>query len=71
MSGALTLIAGLLLVIGWVSTGLWYAPLHGRLQSEPYDPARIDQLITTNWFRTAIWSARGVLALVMVARFDG
>jgi len=56
-------IAGLLLVVGWLATMLWYGPLHGRLVNQPYDAARIDQLIFTNWFRTIIWWIRGALAL--------
>lgn len=66
---AMAFVAGLLLVVAWVGTGVWYAPLHGRLQTEPYDIDRIQLLIRTNWIRTALWTARGVLALVMVARF--
>ncbi|NNE74389.1 MAG: hypothetical protein HKN26_12045 [Acidimicrobiales bacterium] len=54
--------AGVLLAIGWVATGLWYAPLHGQLQSEPHDSANIDRLITTNWLRTALWLARAGFA---------
>ena len=56
-------ISGLLLAIGWVSTLLWFGPFHGRLASEPYDPARIEQLISTNWLRTIIWWARGAFAV--------
>ena len=60
---SLAFVAGALLAIGWVATGLWYAPLHGRLQSEPYDLDRIELLIRTNWFRTLLWLARGGLAV--------
>ena len=56
-------IAGLLLVVAWVLTAIWYGPLHGRLANEPYDPARIDQLISTNWARTFLWWARGAMAV--------
>ncbi len=56
-------IAGVLLAIAWVLTALWYGPLHGRLASEPYDMARIDQLVFTNWARTILWWARGALAV--------
>lgn len=54
-------LSGLLLTIGWISTALWYAPLHSRLQAT-YDLDRINQLISTNWLRTVIWSARALLA---------
>jgi len=54
-------IAGLLLAIAWIATGAWFAPLHGDFQ-QGYDPAKIDQLITTNWLRTLLWAARAALA---------
>jgi len=53
--------SGLLLAIGWVSTALWYGPLHGKF-SGPYDAELISSLISTNWIRTALWSARALLA---------
>lgn len=56
-------IAGLLLVVAWALTAVWYGPLHGRLANEPYDAARIDQLISTNWARTLLWWARGAVAV--------
>lgn len=58
--------AGALLVAGWVSTGLYFAPLHGRLQTGGFTPDLVDRLITTNWFRTGLWSVRGVLALAFL-----
>lgn len=63
---ALAFGAGALLAAAWISTALWYAPLHGRLQGEPYNAASIELLIRTNWIRTALWSARGVLALMLL-----
>lgn len=66
-----TFISGALLAAGWVATAAWYAPLHGRLQSEPYDAARIDQLITTNWIRTLIWLARAGFALWFLWKLIG
>lgn len=66
VSGWLAFGSGLLLVVGWVATGLWYGPLHGRLQTEPYDPALIERLISTNWARTVLWTLRGFLATAML-----
>ncbi|MEM7324525.1 MAG: hypothetical protein AAF531_15655 [Actinomycetota bacterium] len=63
VSARLALLGGLLLVVAWVATGVYYAPLHGELQAGGYDEALVDRLIITNWFRTALWSARGILAL--------
>ena len=67
VSAVATFVAGGLLAAGWVATGLWYAPLHGRLQTEGYDARLIERLIATNWLRTALWSTRGVLALALLA----
>jgi hypothetical protein len=60
---ALLWVAGALLAAAWVATGLWYAPLHGRLQRDGYNGEEIERLIRTNWVRTGLWSARGLLAL--------
>lgn len=46
----------------WLSTGLWFAPAHGRLQAQ-FDPQLHRQLVNYNWLRTALWTARGVLLL--------
>jgi len=54
-------LSGVMLAIGWISTALWFAPLHNKFQGE-YSLDRINQLIATNWLRTAIWSARALLA---------
>lgn len=63
ISGTAAFVSGALLAVAWVATGLWYAPIHGQLQSGGYDAELIDRLILTNWLRTALWSIRGVLAL--------
>ncbi len=56
-------ISGALLAIAWVSTMVWYGPFHGRLANEAFDPAKIEMLISTNWFRTLLWWARGAIAV--------
>jgi hypothetical protein len=58
--------SGALLVAIWVSTLLYYAPLHMRL-STGFDPVVHRRLVRTNWVRTAAWTARGASAIVMVA----
>ena len=45
LNRSLVFVAGALLAVAWVATGAFYAPLHGRLQSEPYDADRIELLI--------------------------
>lgn len=64
---SLWLAGGLLLVALWVSTGAFYAPLHGRLAGG-FDPNLHSLLVNTNWLRTIGWTARGVLALVVLVR---
>jgi hypothetical protein len=65
-SGTVAFISGLLLAIAWIATGLYYAPIHGELQANGYDAQLIDRLILTNWIRTALWSVRGVIALLLL-----
>lgn len=64
--GWLSIGAGLVLVAIWVSTGVFYAPIHGRLSSG-FDAALHRRLVTTNWLRTVAWTARGAAAIAMVA----
>lgn len=49
----------------WGATFLISVPLHDRL-SRGKDDAVIRKLIVTNWVRTTLWSARGLLAVLMV-----
>jgi len=60
--------AGVVLV--WLSTALLQVPRHRRLGAG-FDPAVARALVATNWLRTAVWTARGGLALAMVARTMG
>lgn len=43
------------------STGLYFGPLHGRLQ-----PALVGRLVRHNWLRTVAWSAQLVVAALLV-----
>ena len=58
--------AGALLVAIWLSTALFFAPLHGRLGAG-FDPVLHRRLVASNWLRTAAWTARGAAAVAMVA----
>ncbi|MDJ0791696.1 MAG: hypothetical protein QNJ71_07350 [Acidimicrobiia bacterium] len=60
------LVGGLLLAGIWISTALFYAPIHGSL-TDGFDPALHRSLVRWNWARTAAWSLRGMLVLAMVA----
>ena len=61
LSRTVVFASGALLAAGWISTAFFIGPLHGKFQG-PYDLDLINQLITTNWFRTVIWTARAILA---------
>ena len=60
------LVGGVILVLLWVSTAFFYAPLHGRLL-DGFDSGLHRRLVSANWLRTVGWSVRGVLVLAMVA----
>ncbi len=49
----------------WVATGVFYAPLHGRL-ADGWDAGLHDLLVWSNWFRTIGWTVRGIAAGAMV-----
>lgn len=53
--------SGALLAAAWVSTAIWFAPLHGKIQTSG-DRRLVEQLIVTNWTRTALWTGRAGLA---------
>ena len=59
-------VGGVILVLLWVSTAFFFAPLHGRLL-DGFDPGLHQRLVSSNWMRTVGWSARGVLVLAMIA----
>jgi hypothetical protein len=54
-----------LVVLLWLSTLVFFAPLHGRL-SQGFDPARWRLLVKANWGRTWLWSLRGILVIFFV-----
>lgn len=54
----------------WLVTATLLVPLHTRLAAG-FDPDVAAKLVSRNWIRTATWTARGVLSLLMVARLVG
>ena len=50
----------------WLSTLLVQMPLHGRLKHAGHTAEIVASLVRTNWLRTALWSARAVLAIWML-----
>lgn len=61
----LVLVAGVLLAAIWIMTALVQAPIHRRLSSG-FDPSLVENLIHSNWWRTAAWSLRGGLVAAML-----
>ena len=59
-----TWLGAALLTIVWGSTALLQVPSHRRL-GEGFDARTHRRLVTTNWIRTAAWTARGALVLWM------
>lgn len=57
--------AGLWLVgLIWLSTGLFFAPLHHQL-CKGFCPKKHSLLVRGNWFRTVLWSARGLVVFLL------
>ncbi len=56
--------AGLLALV-WLSTFGMQVPLHARLQ-RAYSSETVRALVLSNWPRTILWTARGVIALLLV-----
>ena len=62
--------SGLILTAGIIAiTAEVSAPLHSRL-SNGFDAGLHRALVGTNWFRTALWSTRGILAVLAVWQFS-
>lgn len=55
-----------LLAAVWASTFLVQVPLHARLE-RGFDAAAQRRLVATSWIRTLAWTARGGLALALLA----
>ena len=58
-----------LLVLALGITALVSVPLHEEL-SRGFSAAAIDDLVRTNWIRTAAWSAQLAVAVLLVVRFE-
>ena len=54
-----------MLVAIWVSTFLVQVPLHGRFERVG-DAQTARQLVSSNWVRTVLWTARAVLLTCML-----
>lgn len=55
-----------LIAVIWLSTWLVQVPAHDVL-SRGFSPATLHRLVTSNWIRTAAWTARAILITWMIA----
>lgn len=62
----LTITGIVMLVLIWGSTAGLQVPAHNRML-DGFDASAHRRLVGTNWGRTLLWSARGVLACVLIA----
>jgi hypothetical protein len=63
MSFHFAVIAVILNIINLASTAIWQGKLHGQLAEIGYNEALINQLINTNWIRTAALFIQGLIAV--------
>lgn len=63
----LPFVGGVLLTVVLGSTVFVQVPMHERLSSG-FDATAARRLVRTNWIRTVGWTARALLALLIVAR---
>jgi hypothetical protein len=66
VSFSLPLLGLVLLAVVWLSTGFLQSPQHGVL-GRGFAAASHRFLVASNWLRTACWTARGLLVLLMTA----
>ncbi len=63
-AGEVYLATAMVLLI-WVTTMFVSSPLHSKLATQGYNPEVIKRLVTTNWIRTAAWSIRTIVLLLL------
>ena len=56
------ILGAVLLGCVWLSTAVFQVPLHNQLLSQ-FNISAHHGLVSTNWIRTLMWSARGILVL--------
>ena len=64
-SSVIAIIGVVLLAVVWFSTAFVQVPCHTRL-AQGFDERVARRLTRSNWIRTAAWSARSVLAALLV-----
>lgn len=59
----LTILLLIMVVVMWLSTFMVQARIHRQL-TKAYDETKLNRLIRTNWFRTIVWTVKGIGAVV-------
>lgn len=62
---ALATVGTTLLAVAWFSTAFLQVPCHRRLE-RGFDAGVARHLVSTNWVRTAAWSGRVVVAVLLI-----
>jgi hypothetical protein len=62
----MTLVGLALVLIIWLSTFGLQVPLHGWL-AEGFDTEAHESLVRSNWIRTAAWTARAFLVIILTS----
>ena len=57
---------GALVLSVWLITFLFFVPLHQKISKNQINSSTFSQLITVNWWRTAIWTTIFIVALLEV-----
>ena len=55
---------GALVLSVWLITFLFFVPLHQKISKYQINSSTFNQLITVNWWRTAIWTTIFIVALL-------
>lgn len=67
VSSEVAALGAVMIVLLWLATAFWQAPIHGRLV-KAFDSRLHQNLVRSNWLRTGLWSARGLLFGFMLAQ---
>ena len=62
---SLTWVGLIILLLIWLSTALLQVPSHAEL-TKGWNETAHTRLVWSNWIRTILWSARGLIALYLL-----
>ena len=65
---SLTIASLVMNVVNVASTAIWQGRIHGQLQNTGFNETLLNELISTNWIRTAALLIQGLIALYCVMK---